>query len=141
MENFKKTLKKRVLFGTIYCLSIPVLTILLHWIIGSTRAAGFTSGFASGLAGVALYYVIQSARALKDEEKARAIYIKENDEREQIIGYCTAKATYLTMLVLLSIAMLVTAYIDYNITLILAAVTLIIAVCSAIWRAYYNKKL
>ena len=100
MENFKKTLKKRVLFGTIYCLSIPVLTILLLWIIGSTRAAGFTSGFASGLAGVALYYVIQSARALKDEEKARAIYIKENDEREQIIGYRTAKATILTMLVL-----------------------------------------
>lgn len=141
MENFKKTLKKRVLFGTIYCLSIPVLAILLHWSIGSTRAAGFTSGFASGLAGVALYIVIQSARALKDEEKARAIYIKENDERGQIIGYRTAKATVLTMLVLLSIAMLVTAYIDFQITIILLVVTLLFAFTSLIWKAYYNKKL
>lgn len=141
MENFKKSLKKRVLFGTVYCLAVPVLTILLHLIVGSTKAAGFTSGFATGIAGVTFTFVIRYARALKDEEKMRAIYIKENDEREQAIAARTAKSTFYTMLVMLSVAMLVTAYVNWQICIVLVIVTLILALTTVIWNAYYSKKL
>ena len=53
----------------------------------------------------------------------------------------TAKSTFYTMLVMLSVAMLVTAYVNWQICIVLVIVTLILALTTVIWNAYYSKKL
>lgn len=77
MEKFKKKLKKRIVFGSVYCGLIPLLAIALHFCVGETLSSGFTLGFACGIAAVSLVFVIQSARALCSDEKLRKMYIAE----------------------------------------------------------------
>lgn len=71
MEKFKKKLKKRIVFGSVYCGLIPLLAIALHFCVGETLSSGFTLGFACGIAAVSLVFVIQSAQALCSDEKLR----------------------------------------------------------------------
>lgn len=62
METFRNKLKKRIVFGSVYCCLIPLLAIVLHFCVGETLSSGFTLGFATGIAAVALFFVVQSAR-------------------------------------------------------------------------------
>ena len=45
METFRNKLKKRIVFGSVYCCLIPLLAIVLHFCVGETLSSGFTLGF------------------------------------------------------------------------------------------------
>lgn len=141
MENFKRSLKLRVVWGSVYCAAALVLSISLPFAAGRTYASGFTVGVAIGIAAIALFFVIQSARALKNEEKIRKLYIAQTDERAQFIAGRCARSSLLIILALIALADLVAVYLDRTVFYTLLTVTYCIALIAAGSKLYYRKKL
>ncbi|MDD3393740.1 MAG: DUF2178 domain-containing protein [Anaerotignum sp.] len=141
MENFKKKLKKRILFGAIYCCLVPCLVLILHFAVGETPSAGFTAGFATGLAGVALFFVIQSALALRNEEKVRRLYIAETDERQLYIANKAASTSILAILAGIGLAAVVASYCDRTVFYTLLGMLFFICASIGASKLYYSKKL
>lgn len=141
MEKFKKKLKKRIVFGSVYCGLIPLLAIALHFCVGETLSSGFTLGFACGIAAVSLVFVIQSARALCSDEKLRKMYIAETDERNQYIKNRCAASSVCIILAAVSLATLTASYFDRTIFFTLLAVTYCTVFIIGCCKLYYHRKL
>lgn len=141
MEQFRTKLKHRMIAGIVYCVLVPVLAVTLHVTVGETMPSGFTLGFACGIAAVALVVAIQSARALRREEKIRALFIAETDERNQAISRNAASSGIQILLAGLSVAMLVGVYLNQTVFYTLLGTTLFLALTMILTKCYYRKKL
>ena len=141
METFRNKLKKRIVFGSVYCCLIPLLAIVLHFCVGETLSSGFTLGFATGIAAVALFFVVQSARALRNSEKLRKMYIAETDERNQYIQSRCAVSGILIIQAAVALATLVSSYFNRTLFFTLLASTYCIALIVGGCKLYYHKKL
>ena len=89
MEAFRKVLKQRLLLGSLYCLA--VLMIIAFGVFrpgdahGNDYIAGMSLGMCVGIAFVAIFYLIQMVRALRNEDRLKKLYISETDERLALI--------------------------------------------------------
>lgn len=143
MENFKQTLKKRIQYLSLYLCAVPVLWGILKLIMESNPnveyAGEFAHGYAVGIAFVVLILIIKYSFALRSDEKLKALYIKEKDERQLMIkvkvgGVCTT-----IILVCVSFASLIAAFFNQIVFLTLLGVTLFISLLMIALRLYYNK--
>jgi len=141
MESYRKKLKKRIVWGGIYCCVIPLLAVVLRFAIGRTYATGFTVGFASSLTAIVLICVLQFVRALHNDEKLRKMYIAETDERRQYIASRCASSSILIILALAALSTLVAAYFDRTVFRTLLAVIYGVSLITAGSKLYYSKKL
>lgn len=98
MKNFEKELRTRMYIG----FGFALIMILVNAIVLFSSPGGFNNGFImgiySGMAIIGLVVAVEARSALKNEEKKRKLYIKENDERDLEIK---AKATHFTSLFIL----------------------------------------
>ena len=124
METFRNKLKKRIVFGSVYCCLIPLLAIVLHFCVGETLSSGFTLGFATGIAAVALF-----------------LYIAETDERNQYIQSRCAVSGILIIQAAVALATLVSSYFNRTVFFTLLASTYCIALIVGGCKLYYHKKL
>ncbi len=155
MEQFKQKLKLSNQITAIACLILGVFCILgflgeLGWVSFMTPHGnshwqsmwrGFVSGAAFGILALMLFSLIRNMRAMKDEQKLKKLYIKETDERENLIctqALCTAMRTFLILGIA---ATVVVGYFSMT-----AGVTLIITVFAVSllclgFKLYFRRKL
>lgn len=117
MENFKKTIEKRMKFyiGVIGVFTILFAAKVLHWftpVVQNQHYTDFFSGVQFGLLfGIELYLVYRIAYyqgVLKNDKKLRILYIKENDERTIEIAKRSGIESYkITIIILLGGAIVV----------------------------------
>ena len=86
-------------------------------------------------------YVVQSARALRNSEKLRKMYIAETDERNHYIQSRCAVSGILIILAAVALATLVSSYFNRTVFYTLLASTYCIALIVGGCKLYYHKKL
>ena len=148
MEQFKKTLKRRLYGIAGYCIVLLVLIVfgIFHPTAGnSEETLAFMAGFNVGLAVVALGVIITGIRkysaALKDEEKLKTLYIEEHDERKLYIQSKMGGMAMQIILFGLLAATLAAGFFNQVVFFTLLGTLLFGAAVKALLKAYYTRKL
>lgn len=154
MEAYRKKLKIHNLFyllGAIIALALIVLVNVYLPRVGyvlpsaDARWRGFWNGFISGVSGafviLALLGLVQNIRALRDEAKLRAMYIKEHDERTLEIWKRSAASSYWFESMGMLLAAVVAGYFSPIAFLCIAGCLIYMCVVRLILKLYYAKKL
>lgn len=88
MEAYKKELRSRIVIGRLFALMVIAVGIYDTFFaegVVEDHITSFQKGMLTGIAFVAIFYVIRSQAMLKDEHKLRLGYYKEYDERARLI--------------------------------------------------------
>ncbi len=102
--------------------------------------AGFRSGFCTSLIGFFVVKIIILSRALKDEKKLKAMYIKETDERNMLIEQKTSTASFAVTIIGLGVACVVVSFFSRPILYALICVILFVSIVKVVFSIYYSKK-
>ncbi|MBS4538814.1 hypothetical protein GOQ27_10080 [Clostridium sp. D2Q-11] len=145
MEVFKETLRKRVrffFFVLIFATSITsILTVNRNRLPNVPEfIKGFQVGVFIGLSLIILYFISNYIATLRNEEVLRKKYIEETDERNQLIVYKSSQGIYVGMLILLSLATVVSGFFNGTVffTLLLSLVLMLLL---TIITFIYNDKM
>lgn len=139
LEKYRKEVKKRIIACATFAVLIVAAFIVKFFVIGGTP--GFKRDFAIGLVPVVVIsficLMILDIRRLRDDEKLKAAFIAENDERTAAIRIKSGHP----VVVYLSEALIVVGLISSNETvsktLIIAAVAQLLASC--VLKVIYSK--
>lgn len=150
MENFKKTIQKRLNFciGGIFLFTILFGRNLLHLftpVVQNKHYVDFFSGFQFGIFfAIELYFVFRVAyymATLKDEKALRNLYIKENDERSMEIAKRSGIESYRLVIVILLAGAIVVGYFSMEGFIALVAAALVEILVRAGLYAYYSRSI
>lgn len=112
MEAFVKKIKHMRLLAVILCLLSAIMCAITFLIPGNdTNGMNYLSGFLVGITCVAVFVALTHTRTLKNPEKLKALYIKENDERNDVIAKKASQAAMALTLAGLGLASVVSAFI------------------------------
>ena len=154
MEQYKEKMKVScritgllclILVGfSIFCLCAEAGLVELTPVAGDSHWQSRWRGFISGAAmGIAIYMAIslaKSLRAMKDEKKLKALYIKEHDERSQVI-YTAARAAAMQFCSGLGlVAVIISGYFDIKICLSIFACLWVLVLAGIGFKFYYSRK-
>lgn len=148
MENFKKTIQKRLNFftGVILLFSLLFAGNMLHWftpIVKNPHYVDFFSGVQVGMfIGIEIYLVYRVAyymATLKDEKALRTLYIKENDERNMEISKRAGIESYRIVIVILLAGAIVVGYFSMVGFIALMGAALVEILVRAGLYAYYSR--
>lgn len=155
MEKFRKQIKKRLRTNVVLAIFLVVLFAVLM-IMDATNAwstflpveengdnafmAGFRTGFCTSLIGFAVVKAIIYARTLKDEQKLKAMYIKETDERNLLIEQKTSTASFAVTIIGLGVACVIVSFFSRPILYTLICVILFVSIVKAAFGIYYSQK-
>ena len=155
MENYKEKAKVACWINGILCVilvgfgifcfcaeaGLVELTPLAgdsHW---QSRWRGFLAGASVGLAVYMGIGLVKILRALKDEKKLKALYVKEHDERTQAI-YTSARAAAMQLSLGLGlVAVMITGYFNMTVSLTILVCVWFLALAGAGFKFYYSRKL
>lgn len=143
MGDFKKTLKKRIGFISIY--NSIVLLLLLKGIFhiatksNTIHIANFNLGICIGIQLILLYYLAQYKKALKDEDSLKKLYILENDERSKYIAEKIGEKSINITILGLGLATMISGYFNDTIFFTLLATLVFSALVKVFFKIYYNK--
>lgn len=149
MEEYRKRLKRNVIFKAVFAV-IAVMIVIASYLRAETmdaseRAGSFFQGFQAGLfavwAGVTIYGIFVSVKALRNREYLRKLYIEENDERK--IEICTkgqAKAYRMCLIVFMTAAV-ISGYYNETVFYTLMVVTGFSALCGGIIEKITSRSL
>ncbi|GKU24221.1 hypothetical protein [Clostridium folliculivorans] len=151
MEKFKGDLKKRLVF----IILVDALAIFLIVVAGiyfnnisiaqgekvvTDMIRGFQIGIFMGAQVIVLVYIKKYIKALKDREKLRQLYIKENDEREKLIVSKFGSIGFNFCLVVIAIATIITGYFNQVVFVTLLIVALFMSFVKGSLLIYYSHK-
>ncbi|MBQ6569813.1 MAG: hypothetical protein IJL87_06115 [Clostridia bacterium] len=122
MENYKKKIRARVFFMAMYTVAVSVFNLVAHLLdLEYSLPTDFLMGMICGIDLVAVFIIAKYLTALKNEEKLKAMYIEENDERNKTIrlrsGYPIVPAFVFVML----LAAVVAGYFNLTVMITLIA--------------------
>ena len=141
MEDFKKKVEKRALISTILCSSSLAVYFALRFL--TKNASDFGQGLAMGVwIGMEFVAVVNTVRlfaTLKSEKALKALYIKENDERNKAIERETSQKSMLSSSVGIAAGAVVSGFYDVKICAALCGALTFMALVTLCMRAYYNK--
>lgn len=150
MENYRKKLKMHnVIFG-ISAAALAAVQILAYMRIikpieGDSHWHDYWNGMITGMAfaimGIMIFGFIKNLIALKNKEKLKKQYIKENDER--IIKICKngQAAGASVFLLCLPAVIIISGYFNITVCITCIAVTFGLSISMALGKLYYSKKL
>ena len=156
MEQYKEKLKITNVFLSILCLVLAVFAILaigseLGWFTSFSPVAGddhwrsswngFITGASCGILGLMLFSLIRNSRALKDEKKLKALYVKEHDERTIQIQTLARNTAMQIMLWLGLVATIIAGYFSITVSITIFCCTMVCSITSLLLLGYYSKKL
>lgn len=84
--------------------------------------------------------VVGGRKALKDEKKLKALYIKVHDERTQQVGLCARSAAMSYSLLLGLIAAIVAGFFSMTVSLTIMACVVVSAFTGLAFKFYYDSK-
>lgn len=150
MERYKKQLKIETIFSLIVCAVAAALVVLSATQIIQPLAEGtiwqdfwngFISGVSAAVAALSLLGIIKNIRALRDEKKLRARYIKAHDERTLEIWKQSAANSYWFYTMGLLLAAVVAGYFSHIAFFCILGCLLYFCLLRLILKVYYTKKL
>jgi hypothetical protein len=148
MENYRKKLKNQNTLLIFIILAASCLGILGRHVQNSgltSPADDFRQGFVLGLTIAselcALILLVRNTRALGDEQKLKALYIKENDERSREIWNLAGANAYWFNVVGLLLAAIAAGY--FSMTAFVSILGCLVFMCLVRLglKVYYGKKL
>lgn len=154
MESYRKKLQIQntvcaigilvlILLNTVVRIYVPLPGIILPQ--GNEAFYDFYEGFIGGVStGAGLLLVINiflNARAMRDEKRLKAQYIKEHDERSRQIWLLSGANSYWFDVVGLLLAAIVVGRFSLTAFLCLLGSLLYICIVRGIFKLYYCKKI
>jgi hypothetical protein len=141
MEDFKKSIKMRVITGSIFCALILIPNVALTFFVEGSDFTELVMGFLLAIEACVIVLLIKYARTLKNEEELKNLYIKETDERRIAIRTKAGRSGLSIVFGTLIIAMLVSGYFSKIVFFTLLAVVLFTSLVMLMTKLYYNKKI
>lgn len=143
MEDFRKKVERHFKLDTMVCLCSLALYFMLKFLTkgASDFAQGISSGVFVGMETVAVYSLLRTFTALRNEDKLKEMYINETDERNIAIQKETSQKGSTISMVGTAIAAIATGFFDEKICFTLVAVLLFSALVTISVNAYYNRKM
>lgn len=146
MEDFKKVLKKRIAFASVYNFIVLILLLfgIFHMVVDSDSSAGnyisgFNMGICVGIQIVMAYYLGQYIRALKDETELKKLYIAEYDERTKFIEQKIGGKAVNFIIIGLGLATVISGYFSITVFFTLLATFIFSILVKLILKIYYSK--
>ena len=101
---------------------------------------GFIAGMAAGLCLLLVICLVRNLMAILKEDRLKALYIKENDERRAAV--CTnGRSLGASIFLLISIpGMVVAGYFSATVFFTMVVCVLVLSVCCGLGKLYYAKK-
>ncbi len=144
MEKFRKSLKNRLVGACIYCAAVVALIALGVFRPGDAHVSDFIAGFSMGLCigieFVVIFYMIKIIAALRNEEKLKKLYIKENDERIKMIQSKAVSSGITLAVGGLLLGTMVAGYYDEKVFFTLVGATVFISLMVSLMKGYYGAK-
>ena len=143
MEDFRKKVQTRLGISSMLCMSGLAIYFALTFLTKNADefAKGLSMGVFCGLEIVAVFNTIRLLFALKNEEKLREMYIRENDERIRAIERMTAQKGFIISIIGMALGAIVAGFFDVRVCLALVGALLFSSVVTLCARAYYNKNM
>lgn len=148
MDQFKEVLKKRLLGMGTYAAGIVLLAVasFVRPSAGQTEEirsfmAGMNVGLFAMVAAVLLLSAVRYLAALRDDEKRKALYIYENDERRLYIKSKMGGDAIQLVLLALVTATVVSEFFDQTVFFTLLSALMFTAAVKAIFKIVYTNKL
>jgi len=149
METYRRKLKTRVaglaaviLLANIIYLLLVVFGTKLSLLPGiiPDNMRGFTSGALSGITLFLMIRLAVAAVSLRSPEALRSRYIKENDERKQMIYQKTGSLGFQIAGVGLGFAAVIAGFFDQTVFFTLIMALLFLVLVKASLRLYFGRK-
>lgn len=155
MEQYKEKLKVQNGFAMIGCLVLAVFAVLAigtelgwfnilspvtgdsHW---QSTWHGYITGISCGVFALLLVVLIRNRRALKDEKKLKALYVKEHDERTIQIATLARNTAMQILLPAGLVASVIAGYFSVTVSMTILACTFFSSGISLFLMGYYCKK-
>lgn len=149
MEGFNSVLKRRIIFLSAFALIGLLITLFIwYWGYSQIESVDHTNNFMHG-AQAGLFFgffvmmlrdIVKYARAIKDENKIRAIYIEENDERKKHIRDKIGGVGFDFIIGVMMIAIVIAGFFNETIFFTLFATLAFMALVKLCLKVYYNRK-
>ena len=143
MEHFRDVLKKRLALAGLYNACMIAL-IALGSFLGRKYAVpdfimGFNTGVCVGVQAVMIYYMGKYISALKSEEKRKALYIAENDERSKYIQAQIGGVGINIILGGLALGTIVSGFFQETVFYTMLGTLIVSVLVKGALKLYYNK--
>lgn len=148
MDTFKEVLEKRLLAMATYAAGLVLLAVMgfMFETAGETEEirlfmTGMNAGLFAAVIGVLVVTAVRYNAARRDEEKRKALYIYENDERRLLIKSKMGGDAIQLLMMALVVATFVAEFFSQTVFFTLLAVLLFTAAVKALFLLVYSKKL
>ncbi|MDO5695696.1 MAG: hypothetical protein Q4P30_02905 [Eubacteriales bacterium] len=146
MENYKKTLKDRIALVLILC--VLALLAMMFGVFylkerfpGQEHITDYVIGFFTGLEFAFVFLIGYYYRVMRDEKLMRAMFLKENDERQILIRMKSGIKVVSVLSILIIIASLPVAYLSYEAFVAMMIVAFTQLIFSGLLKLYWLRKL
>lgn len=145
MKNFKAEVRKRILLRRGMLVGIIALEVLLNMFKDQfTHITDYAFGYQLGiLMGMMILLIVSlyiNERAYRNEERLKRLYIKEHDERTNLIKGKMAMSAVIISLGVLGIAAMIAVCINQTVAFTLIAVIYGFGIILCVLKIYYYKK-
>ncbi|OAB40192.1 hypothetical protein [Paenibacillus antarcticus] len=146
MEKFKATIQLRIKLLAI----VMVITVLSNVILQFMRDRlparpdfifGFQTGVFIGLLVFLLYIISKYTACLKNAEALKKLYIKEHDEREQLIAYKASVLALVVLLVIVALSTVIAGFFNIIVFITLLSVMGLLLIVMLTTLTYYRRAL
>lgn len=149
MENFAGILKRRIIFLSTFSLIALLVTVVI-WIWGYDQIGsashisdfmhGAQVGLFAGFFAIMFKAIIKYARAIKDENRIKVIYIEENDEREKLIKGKIGGAGFDFITGVIMLAIVIAGFFNGIVFLTLLSTLAFMIIVKLLLKSFYNRK-
>jgi len=146
MEKFRETIRKRKYMFAIVVLGLVIANIILMHFGNSLTEhkgdffRGYQGGLAGGLSAVAISYIVKYAKAEKNDELLKKLYIAETDERTLLIHQKSGSLGMFLVIWILLVASIIAGYYNFTVFVTLLVAALLVGVVRIALKIYYNSK-
>lgn len=149
MERFKIVIKRRMALLAVCSVLALALIVLPRVYIsmvpgGTAEVSGFIYGFqvgiSVGLEVIVILYTMKYAMVLKNENKLKALYVEENDERTKLIHDKIGGAGFNFALGAIATATVVAGFFNQTVFMTLLGVLVFIVLVKGSLKVYYRNK-
>ncbi len=146
MEKFRAKIRKRVILLSMTVMFLTAIyLILLTGLMDlppiSDFIKGFNGGIVAGVEIVLVFFTVKYFVSMKNEVSMKKLYIKENDERTQMIMQKTGEVGMTFFMIISVIATIISGFFNETVFFTLLGATVFSTLIRVACKLYYHTKL